>query len=387
MALGLGLAPRGEIGARLAAGCVVGFVGTWNVANTGAVAIPLSHHYDASLAAIGLLTTANFLGELGSMLPAGVLIDRIGAKRVGLIAMAICLVGNLALMLPGPAIVAVVLRWLVGLGVGAAFIGGSAYVRTAGESSFFQGLYGGASLSAGGFALAVVPQLSGLLGWRAPYASAALLAAVGVVVVRGGPSTAREPARQRMSLRLAGDRRLARLGLLSAAGFGLSVIVGNWAPTLLSRAHGYDEGTAGAIAGLTILFGIVGRPAGGMVARRWPGATRALIAGAFVVGAGATGLLAVGGPLFVLVLAAAAIGIAGGTPFGPIMFGATRLYPRAPGAAIGAMNIWPAAAIVALTPVIGLTFDLPGDGKFGFAVLSAAWALAACAIPPSSALT
>jgi hypothetical protein len=115
-------------------------------------------------------------------------------------------------------------------------------------------------------------------------------------------------------------------------------------------------------------------------------ATRGLIVGAFAVGASATALMAAGGPLALMVVAATAIGIAGGTPFGPIMFGATRVYPEAPGAAIGAMNVYPAAAIVAVTPLVGLTFDLPGDGRAGFIALAALWALAACAIPPRSAL-
>ena len=54
-------------------------------------------------------------------------------------------------------------------------------------------------------------------------------------------------------------------------------------------------------------------------------------------------------------------------------------------AAVGAMNIYPAAAIVVATPLIGLTFGLPGNGRLGFIVLAALWALAAWATPPSSA--
>lgn len=368
---------------------MVGFVGTWNVANVGAVAIPLARHYHSSLAAIGLFTTSNFLGEMASMLPGGLLIDRFGAKRVGLAAMAICLAGNAALMISSGVVVAVLVRFVLGLGVGVTFVAGSAYARTAGQSSLFQGVYGGASLSAGGFALAIVPQLSGALGWRAPYASALALAAAGILLVAGCPPTARHERSATPVLipKLALDRRLAHLGLLSAAGFGISVIVGNWAPTLLSRAQGYDHGTAGAVAGLTILLGIVGRPLGGMVARLWPQATRSLIIGVFAVGAVATALLAAGGPLPLLILAAAAIGVAAGTPFGPIMFGAARVYPDAPGAAIGAMNVYPAAAVVAVTPLIGLTFGLPGNGRIGFLVLAVLWALAACAVPPSSALS
>jgi MFS family permease len=165
------------------------------------------------------------------------------------------------------------------------------------------------------------------------------------------------------------------------------VIVGNWLPSLLARTQGYGKGTAGGVAALTIVLGIVGRPLGGLVARRHPAATRALIVGAFVAGAMATAVFAVGGPLAFLLVAAAAIGVAGGTPFGPIMSGAARAYPQAPGLAIGAMNLYPAVAIVAGMPLIGLTFAWPGDGRIGFAVLAALWASAALAIPAGVALT
>lgn len=382
-------APRAErttrSPARLFAGCTVGFAGTWNVANIGALATGLARHYNTGLGSIGLFTAAIFLGELTSMVPAGALIDRFGAKRVGLAGLVVCAAGNALLLSSGGVVFAVFVRWITGLGVGVTFLSGSAYVRTAEESSLIQGLYGGATLSAAGFALAVVPQLSGAVGWRAPYLSGLVLAAAGVAIVAVCPRT---PPQERFSsptalAKLAVDRKLAHFGMLIAAGFGTSVVIGNWAPTLLARAHGYGKGTAGVVAALTVLLGIVGRPAGGMIARRIPGATRTLIGCAFAAGAGATALLALGGPLALLVLAAVVIGVAAGVPFGPTMSAAARAYPDSPGAAIGAMNLYPALAIVVVTPLIGLTFGLPGEGRVGFFILAGMWALAAFAVPRS----
>jgi hypothetical protein len=37
-----------------------------------------------------------------------------------------------------------------------------------------------------------------------------------------------------------------------------------------------------------------------------------------------------------------------------------------------------------VTPLIGLTFALPGDGRIGFIALAALWALAALSVPPNS---
>ena len=71
--------------------------------------------------------------------------------------------------------------------------------------------------------------------------------------------------------------------------------------------------------------------------------------------------------------AAALIGVAAGLPFGVTLAGATRARPEAPGAAVGAMNIYPVLAIVCGAPLVGLTFSLTGRGRIGFAVLAAMW--------------
>src|SRR5205085_10436890 len=142
-------APRTDVAARFLAAGLVGFVGTWNVSNVGAMALPLSHHYHASLAVIGLFTTACFVGELAALIPSGVLIDRFGPKRVGIGGLVLCLVGNALILLPGVAF-AVFIRAVIGLGVGTSFLAGSAHGRAASPSALFQRLYGGASVSAAG---------------------------------------------------------------------------------------------------------------------------------------------------------------------------------------------------------------------------------------------
>jgi ABC-type nitrate/sulfonate/bicarbonate transport system permease component len=81
------------------------------------------------------------------------------------------------------------------------------------------------------------------------------------------------------------------------------------------------------------------------------------------------------------VVAAALIGLAAGIPFGVTMAGSTRAYPDAAGTAIGAMNTYPVLAIVCGTPLAGLTFSLPGNGRIGFAVIAALWVAALATLP------
>jgi hypothetical protein len=85
-----------------------------------------------------------------------------------------------------------------------------------------------------------------------------------------------------------------------------------------------------------------------------------------------------------LVFAAAAVGLAAGVPFAPAFSGAQRLVPNAPAAAVGVVNSAATLTILAATPLIGLTFLLPGHGRIGFALLAAAWALALIAVPSAS---
>jgi predicted cobalt transporter CbtA len=77
------------------------------------------------------------------------------------------------------------------------------------------------------------------------------------------------------------------------------------------------------------------------------------------------------------------IGVAAGIPFAPAFTGAAVLRPDAPAAAVGFVNGSAGAAILVLTPLLGLAFSLPGEGRIGFVVAAGLW-LAALAVLPSS---
>jgi MFS family permease len=366
-------------------GCLVGFSISWNIANAGSVATLLARRYGTGLAVIGLLTTVLFFTELAVMVPGGRAIDRYGAKRVGLVAIAICLAANLLLIVPTDPASALVLRAFGGIGVGLGFLGGAVYAQSqAGDAApLAGGIYGGASLGGGGVALAVVPQLVPAFAWRAPYVSGAVVAALALLAVLGCPPTIGHGGRGPVpALRtLLADRGLLRLGLISSVSFGFSVILGNWVVTLLERTAGLHRSTAGAIGSLILIVGIAGRPAGGVLARASAARTRALLGASFVAGAVGTALVALSGGRGLDAAAAALIGLAAGIPFGVTVAGATALYAEASGAAIGAMNIYPVGVVVCGTPLVGLTFSLPGDGRIGFAVVAALWLAALATLP------
>jgi MFS transporter, NNP family, nitrate/nitrite transporter len=366
---------RGVVG-----GMAVAVAVGWNLAAVGSIATRLDRDYGVALATIGLFTTVQFVMHMLLQLPGGRAADRWGARRSSAVGIGFVALGN-AIALPAatPAL-GFVGRAVVGIGTGFAFVGGIDYLRSLGGSPLLQGVYGGSSVLSPGIALALVPGFANWTGFRAPYLSAIVVAAVASVALAVAPEAPRavRHAGERLDRAFFGDRRLFRLAAIHSMSFGFSVIVGNWVVTLLEH-HGQPKGAAAAAGSLTLLLGFLTRTLGGALLRR-EDATRWVAASLVLGGAGAV-VLALPVPLAVLVAAAAVLGLAAGVPFAMAFTGAAGARPDAPGAAVGYINAWASLTIVAGTPLVGLTFSLPGDGRIGFAALGAVAALAALATP------
>ncbi len=346
------------------------FTPGFNVSNVGAIASHASHAYGVQLWVIGLFTTALFVSHAAMQVPAGRLSDRFGPRLVGGSGLVVVALMSALALSWRDAWFAIALRLVAGVGTACAFVCGSEYMRATSGTAVAQGVFGAASMVGGGLALGLVP----LWGtWQAPFASAAVVAGVGVLLVWLAPPTS--VPRVARSLPSVRDKRLLPLGAMHAASFGLSVVAANWADTLLERAGGESSHVAGIVAGLILFLGVVTRPFGGRVY----GNTFALRLSLVLGGAGVA-LLCVAKPLPVAVLATAIAGLAAGIPFASAFTGAARLRPDAPGAAVGLVNMVAAVTILVGTPLLGLTFSLPGDGRIGFAVVAVLWAATALVV-------
>ena len=368
-------------------GCALGLGTGWNVANTGAVAQPLATAYGVGLATVGLFTTALFVTHLALQIPAGKASDRFGPRRVGLLGLVVIAVFSSTSLIAHDVALTLATRALTGVGTGLAFVAGSAYVRSQGGSPFAQGLFGGVGLAGGGVALAVVPPVEDWIGWRAPFATSLCVALAGLLVLVTSPRDIAQRTVQARALRGSGilrDTRLYSLAVLYAASLGLSVVIGNWIVTLLHRQGGLDKGTAGAIGALTLALGIVTRPLGGWIMHSRPERMRAAVGVSLIAGFAGTLLLAVAEPPALAAAGAALVGLAAGIPFAPAFTGAALARPDASAAAVGLVN--GAASVVALlgTPLLGLSFSLPGGGRTGFVVVAGLW-LGAFVLLPSAA--
>jgi MFS family permease len=371
----------------MAAACAMGMAGSWNLANVGALAEPVADHYEVALPTIGLFTTVLFVAELASMAVIGRMVSRYGARLVGLVAVALCAVGNVGALFGDQVEIALALRFVVGVGVGLGFVGGTAYVAHIGGGPLAQGIYGGMSLGTGGLAVAVVPSLAGAFDWQAPFVSGLAAALVAAPIIAFGPDARSAPGTHGSGfVRLLGDSRVLRFAAVQAAAFGLAIVLSNWVVTLLSRRGGYPEETAGLVGALILVMGIIGRPGGGIFAHLRPEHTRRLLVAAMSLGVAGSLLLGIAPPLALALLGSAMVGLAAGLPFGPIVAGLGRTFPASAGAAFAAMNAYALLMIVIGTPLVGLTFALPGDGLIGFAAAAAYWAFVVVVLPDRETL-
>ena len=306
---------------------------------------------------------------------------------MGLVALlVVAATSALALVAPEPALV-LVARTLTGVGTALGFVAGIDYVRAHGGSPFTQGLYGGLALGGAGAALAIVPIAEDWLEWRAPFVTSLVVAAGAAVLLALGPADSegdRPGASRRASSQVPGvlsDGRLYRLCFVYMASFGLSIVLGNWVVTLLTRAGGASEAAAGAVGSLILLGGVVSRPLGGTLARRYGDRMRLILGASFVASAVGAAILAIAGPLALSTFGALVLGLAAGIPFAACFAAATRTRPDAPAAAAAMVNMSGNIVIVFCTPLLGLAFSLPGDGRVGFAAAAAIW-LATLALLP-----
>jgi MFS family permease len=380
----------GRPGLAVVAGCGLGFSSGWNVGNLGGMASELANAYGIALATVGFLTTALFLTHMAVQIPAGKMSDRFGSARAGAAGLLLICAGDLVgLAAPAPA-VAIAGRAITGFGTGMAFIAGSEMVRESGGSPLVHGVFGGIGLGTAGLALGVVPLVADLVGWRAPFWTSLAIAvcALGLLLAagrRGCPRGRRRGYAPRPQSILR-DLRLYRLAALYSASYGLSVIVGNWVVELLQRHSDLNDSIAAAVGSLTLLLAVLTRPLGGWLLRARPHRARTAV-GASLAGGG-VGTLAImaARPTWLAVVGCILVGIGAGIPFAAAFTGAARARPDAPAASVGLVNGIANFAVLAGTPLVGLTFSPTGGGQTGFAVIASLWLAALVILPSRKAL-
>jgi MFS family permease len=317
-----------------------------------------------------------------TQIPGGRLIDRIGARTLTLASVAFLIVCNAILMLAPQPVLALVIRAIAGIGTGVCFVAASDFIRSSGGTAIGQGIFGGVGYGSTAIPLAVVPQLNGIAGWRAPYLFALVVGLAALLLVATAERESAAPAHveTHVETSMLGDVRLYRLATMHGIAL-LGLVMGNWLSTLFVRNFDVSVGVAGLMGALALTGGLATRPLAGWIVHHRPDLVRQSLALSLIAGAAGTLVLALAPSAAVALIGAAVVGIAAGIPFAPAMFGAGRVRADAPAAAVGFVNTIGNLFVVIGTPLLGLAFSLPGKGRIGFAAVAVIWLLGLLVLP------
>lgn len=229
----------------------------------------------------------------GSMwrLPAGILADRLGGRRLMIFMLAASAVPTYLVAHAQTYPMLLVLAFLVG------FAGNSFSVGTAWNSAWFGrsrqgfalGVFGAGNVGASVTKFIGPPLVAGTAGatylglvqggWRlVPVIYAVLLLVLAAAVALGTPATDRRPGRGKpLSEMLAPLRqvRVWRFSLYYVAVFGAYVALSSTLPGYYGDTYGVDLATAGLLTATFIFPASLLRPVGGWLSDRW-GARRAM---------------------------------------------------------------------------------------------------------------
>jgi nitrate/nitrite transporter NarK len=243
----------------------------------------------------GLFSTFLFLGLASAYIPAGMLIDRFGARIILISFSALILVGGVLLPLFASFPWIIFCRLLIGWGSGGAFIAGAGVAAGVGKhASLGQGLYGGATQVGSGLGLLVTPHLLSAFGWRGAFLFWGLLSGLSLLVwlfVNDGY----EP-RRTSNIDLGSAARspaVWTLGLSHLGTFGLGNAVAAWLTIYLVDQYQLPLTLAATLGSVALLTGMFFRPLGGvLIGRRIIGAIPLLRIGT-ILGFVGVGLLAI----------------------------------------------------------------------------------------------
>jgi len=317
----------------------------------------------------GLLSTAVFFTNLVTTFLALGLIDRLGPKRTVTLGLVAATVGT-SLLATAPAYGVMLLgKGAQGFGSAIAFIAATRYLASlygSRRSHLALGLYGAGFPLGSGLALLLMASLASALGgWRQAFATEATL--IGLVTLAW--SFAAPPVAY---VRAQGDMRDALrcancwlASLQHAAGFGLALASGTWITVYLVREFTLPLALSGGLGSGLLVLAVVGRIAGGFLAREHVPTRAVMRAGEIAILVGVALLALPGRPLVIALIGAALVGLGVGLPYAAVFNTAAASLRNAPGAAQGLAGTGGTAGASLGAPVMGFAVQ-----TYGFA---AAW--------------
>ena len=352
---------------------VAAVLGRSSLAATGVTA---AERFDVSSGVLSLLAVVQLAVYAALQVPAGVLVDRVGPRRVIAGGAVLVALGQAVLALAAPFWLAVAGRMLVGAGDAVTFVSVLRLIpawfpaRRVPVYNQLAGILGqlGQVISAIPLAALVVGT-----GWAPAYLAAGgtsvLVAVLVLAVVRDGPAGAPPPPAPAVAGGLAAALREPGVRLAFwchlAAPFPGNVFGLLWGFPFLTGGEGLDGGTARGLLALYVGAGIVVGPLFGAMAGRWPARRVRLIVVSVLAQASAwVVVLAWPGPAPPALLVLLVVVIGGGGPASLVAFDIARsaVPPSRLGRASGIVNVGGFVSTIAVVLGVGLALDLQGAG-------------------------
>jgi MFS family permease len=368
-------------------------VAVFQRASLGVAGLDAQERFGTSAAVLSLFGVLQLGVYAALQVPVGVLLDRVGPRRMLVAGGLLMAAGQLALALAGDVPTGLGARVLVGAGDAMTFISVLRLVpawfaaRRVPLLSQLTGLIGQS-----GQVLAAFPLVAGLhaAGWSPTFSVAAgvgvAVALLVAVALRNAPpgvttvTAAVQPGARRRLLAAAWREPGTRLGLWThfVAQFSGLVFGLFWGYPYLVQGQGLSPAAAGALLTVLVVAGIAVGPALGGLAGRWPLRRSALVLGIVASSAAAwTVVLAWPGqaPLPLLVLLVVVLAANGPGSMVGFDFARTENPPARLGSASGIVNVGGFVASLTTILLVGLLLDLTGSWRAAMAVQFAVWAV------------
>ncbi|WP_052888798.1 MFS transporter [Thermogemmatispora carboxidivorans] len=338
----------------------------------------------------GLFSTLLFLGLTLAYLPAGVLIDRYGARPVLLASTLLATGGALLLPLIPYFGWLLAMRLVTGLGIGGAFVAGASVAAgTERLAALGQGLYGGSTQVGAGLGLLLTPYLARLLGWRGAFFCWGLPGLLGAAIWLLVDVEERRPLRQgglRDGLR---SGAVWSLGLAHMGTFGLGNAIATWIALYLVQVDHLPLTLAATWGSLALLSGMLFRPLGGLVlGRRWLGSITLLRLMALLCSAGVICLALPWHSALLSGIGITLTAIGSSAPYAATFNEAASLPSVGKGVAQSLVSVISSPTVIMGPPLIGFLLDQTASYSDAFGTMllfSAVAILAALAAGPAIA--
>ena len=386
-----------------ATGLVAYIVAVLDRTTLGVSGLDAADRFGASPSLLSTFVVLQVIVYAGAQVPAGLLLDRFGSKKLIVTGAAVMAAGQLALAFTESLPTAIAARAVVGLGDAVTFISVLRLVPhwfTPREVPLVTQLTGICGQL--GQVLSAVPFMSllAVTGWTTAYASVAALGVLSIALtlalVQNTPNGSAAPAETAsirevlVSVKTVWLRPGTRLGFFTHMGtqFSVTVFALMWGVPYLTVAQGLSTTVAGALLTISVVAAISAGIVVGIFTGRHPHRRSRLVLA--IIGSNAvawTVVLALPGqaPLWLLVLLIVVISVGG--PGSMVGFDFARTFnPSATlGTAQGMVNMGGFVASLLVMQAMGLILEASGDISFdsfrlAWTVQYAIWVLAVVGI-------